>query len=445
MFSFNNIVITAGEIDFNDQASPQSSHYEIRQLALSVPVVGNVSYLADEYVTPELSLLLNGADIHAEGQSKPFDNSLETDLSLALFNTDVAFYAKNSPLPLPVDVKSGVLDCEINLKYLVTTDQLPTLLVNGDFFLSDLVIDELDGTALFAMSALSVEVEQADLFNHEITLSNIVLCEPHLWLRRDDHGQLNLMRLFTSSEAQLEKEPPATEETDSSLPLLLVRAMALQDGQISFHDQSLSTPVTERIHDLALMVTNFSTHPEQQATLDLHMQTDRQLDVALSGQLGVVPVRADLSFVANGFELEPYYPYLESILTAPVAGQLDVSGQVTYADGNTQLHDGAVTLRDLLVPFSGQDRFTLAELQLRETSVDVNSLQIHLGQLSLTNGDVKASRLADGTFSVEKLLRSSQREANSQARSSQQTSKPWSIDLASFDLAAFRLQLRDES
>lgn len=447
LFSFNNIVITTGEIDFNDHASPQSSHHEIRQLALSVPVVGNVSYLADEYVTPELALLLNGADIHAEGQSKPFDNSLETNLSLTLFNTDLAFYAQNSPVALPVAVKSGILDCEINLNYQVTSDQLPRLFVSGDFAVSDLVINEPDGSPLFGMPTLLVDIEQADLFNQEVNLSNVVLCEPQLSLRRDDQGQLNLIRLFSSPQSRTPTEAPAAEEGDSSLPLLLVQSLTLQNGQISFYDQSLSTPVTERIHGLSLTVTNFSTYAEQQAKLDLHMQTDRQLDVAMNGQLGVVPAQADLSFSVNGLELEPYYPYLESVLTAPVVGRVDVSGQVTHADGNTQLHNGAVTLRDLRLPFSGQDRFNLAELQLDGVSLDVNRQQIHLGQLSLTDGDVKATRLSDGSFSPEKLLRSpnSKAQIEAQAVSVQPPSQPWTIDLARFDLGGFKLQLRDET
>lgn len=445
LFSLNNIVITSGEIDFNDQASPQSSHHEIRQLALSVPVIGNVSYLADEYVTPELSLLLNGADIHAEGQSKPFNNTLETDLSLELFNTDLAYYAQNAPVALPIDVKSGVLDCEINLTYLVSTDELPQLLIDGDFALSNLLVNEPDGTHLFAMPSLLVDIEQMSLFKQEITLSKLVLCEPHLTLSRDDHGQLNLIRLFTSSTPQSKPEGQVTEEAESSLPSLLVRSLELQQGQISFNDRSLTTAVAERIHDLSLTVTNLSTHADQQAKLKLHVQTDRQLDIAMTGQLGVVPTQAELSFIANGFELEPYYPYLQSLITAPVKGTLDVVGQVTYADGNTQLHDVALTLRDLLVPFSGKDHFKLGELQLRDTSVDLTTQQIQLGQLSLMNGDIKATRFADSTFSPEKILRPSTTKAAPQSESSQQPVKPWDINLASVDLNAFKLQFRDQT
>ena len=445
LFSFNNIVISAGEIDFNDQASAQHSHHEIRQLELSVPVVGNVAYLADEYVTPELSMLLNGADIHAQGQSKPFSNTLETELSLTLFNTDLAYYATNSPVPLPVELKSGVLDCEINFAYLLTPDALPKLLLDGCFVLSNLVVNEPEGTPLFAMPTLLVDVERADVFNNDIVLSRIALQEPHLSLCRDTRGQLNLLRLFSAPVPPTEEPAAPAHEEESRLPLLALHNLTLDGGRISFRDQSLKTPVEEQIHALYMTLENLSTHPEQRAVLDLRLQTGRQLDVAVNGQFGVVPPRAELDFSANGLDLEPYYPYLEQLLSAPVSGQADLSAQMTYADGNTVVHDGALTLRNLLVPFSGKDRLTLEQLQLSGTAVDVNEQQIHLGQLRLHNGDVKATRLADGSFSPQKLLRPGPADTKPPSAPASPAAKPWSLDLERFDLVAFNLQLRDET
>ncbi|MCD6526111.1 MAG: DUF748 domain-containing protein, partial [Desulfuromonas sp.] len=281
---------TDAGFDFNDLASPQSSHHEIRQLALSIPVVGNVSYLTDEYVTPELSMLLNGADIHAQGQSKPFDNSLETDLSFSFFNTDLAFYARNSPVPLPIDVTQGILDCEIDIKYQVSGSELPKLIVCGDFVLSDLIINEPDADPLFSMPTLLVTLEEADVFQQDITLSAIELYEPRLSVSRDAQGELNLIRLFASSQTE-ESSPPAVEGAakTSDLPLLLIKKLTLNDGQISFSDHAQSTELTEQIHHLSLEVDNFSTHQEQQATVNLQLQTDRNLELSVDGNLGLVP------------------------------------------------------------------------------------------------------------------------------------------------------------
>ncbi|MCD6526110.1 MAG: DUF748 domain-containing protein [Desulfuromonas sp.] len=123
---------------------------------------------------------------------------------------------------------------------------------------------------------------------------------------------------------------------------------------------------------------------------------------------------------------------------------------MTYTDGTTQLHDGALTVHELQVPFAGDDHFSLRELQLNGTSVDVSSQQIHLGHLSLSGGDVKATRLADGSFSAEQLLRPSaqtaeERRAAEKRVAQKQENPQWSVDLATLDLTQFNIQLRDET
>ena len=70
-FSFNNIVLTDGKVDFTDQTSAKKSQHQIRELSLSVPFVGNIPYLTKEYVEPQLRLLLNGSEIRADGKLKP--------------------------------------------------------------------------------------------------------------------------------------------------------------------------------------------------------------------------------------------------------------------------------------------------------------------------------------------------------------------------------------
>ncbi len=453
LFSLNNIVITQGEIDFNDQASPQSSHHEIRQLRLSVPVIGNVTYLADAYVTPELSLMLNGADIQAQGQSKPFHNSMDTELSLALVNTDLDFYAQHSPVLLPVAVTSGVLAGTINLKYHVSGAELPQLLISAELDLSDIAIDEPDGDPLFTMTTLRINLDKADVFRQEINLAAIELKAPQLWLTRDAHGQLNLQTLFAPTTAQTAAAQPVPA-ADAALPLLVINKLSLEDGQIHFKDEALSAELTEHVDHLALVVENLSTHPDAQATVHLDLHTARLVTLDVDGTLAVVPAQAQLHFAVTGMELEPYCPYLEQVLTAPVAGQLDLSGQVSYADAKTHLSDADLTLRNLKVPFVGKDHFTLNELQINGTAVDVAAQQLHLGHVSLSGGDVKVTRLEDGTFTALKLLRPSSAPPVDAAGAAgaagadgadKDTSAPWTMDLATFDLAKFKVQLRDET
>lgn len=446
LFSLNNIVITAGEIDFNDEASPQSSHHQIRQLALSVPVVGNVHYLAEKYVTPELSMVLNGADIQAHGQSKPFHNSLETELSLAFFDADLAFYAQNSPISLPVEVMSGILDCEINFTYQTIGSELPKLIVSGDFIVSDLVINEPSGDTLFTMDTLLLDLDEADIFQQEITLSSLEFHAPQLALTRDPQGQLNLLRLFTSSADAPEPSPAAIEDgAESSIPLVLIKKIALHDGQITFDDHALSEKLSHHVDHLALAVENLSTHADAQTTLHLELHTARMLELAVDGTLSVVPPQAQMKFAASSIELAPYYPYLEHVLTAPIGGQVELSGQVDYTEANTVMHDGALTVHDLQVPFAGDDHFSLSKFQLRDSSIDLSQQLVQLGHITLIDGVVQATRLEDGTLSPLKLLREAESTPQKKSTTQAQETEPWKIDLAILDLTHFKVQLRDQT
>ncbi|MDY0189226.1 MAG: DUF748 domain-containing protein [Desulfuromonas sp.] len=445
LFSFNNIVITSGEIDFNDQASPQSSHHEIRQLQLSIPVLGNVAYQAGEYVTPELSLLLNGADIHAQGQSKPFDNSLATQLLLSLRNTDLAFYAQHAPVPLPVAVQSAVLDGDVSLNYLVSGGELPQLLISGAVDLSAIAVDEPSGAPLLAMDSLRIQLDKADVFRREINVTAIELDAPQLWVTRAGDGKLNLQSLFAAEEVA-PAAPAEAAPTTAELPLLVVNRFSLHHGQIHFSDEALSTPVTEHVDQLELVVDNLSTHPDAQAAVHLDVHTANQVTLAVDGSLGVVPAQAQLQCAVTGVKLETYYPYLEQILTAPIAGQLELSTRVSYVDANTSLSAAALTLRELRVPFAGEDQFTLRELKLADCAADVALQQLHLGQIHLSGGDVKVTRLEDGTFTPLQLLRDSAAAAPAPKVARDETaSAPWTLDVASFDLDKFRVQLRDRT
>jgi len=446
LFSFNNIVISGGEVDFNDQASAQSSHHEIRQLELSVPAVGNVAYLADEYVTPELALILNGATIQAQGQSKPFDNSLETELSLTFFDTDLAFYAHNSPVPLPVALQSAVLDCDINLNYQVIGSELPKLLLSGEFVLSNVAVTEPDGDNLFRMDTLLVNLDNADIFQRDITFSEIELYEPQLALTRDINGQLNVIRLFASAPSNPETSTADSEDAPTAqLPLILVKRLAVNDGQISFTDHALSTELTEQVRHLEIEVDNLSTHADQQAKLNFRLATERNMKLAMDGSFMTVPPQAQLDFSLSGLELEPYHPYLEHLLTEAVGGQVDLSGQVSYVDGVTRLADGTLNVRDLLIPFFAADQFTLSELHVQGAAIDVDTQKIHLEKIRLKDGNLKASRLADGSFSPLKQLRQTDADSAKSAQQKQNESAPWSLDLDTFDLSHFKVQFCDES
>ena len=76
--------------------------HEIRDVNLSLPFVSNMAYALDVFVEPAFSAVINGAMIRASGKSKPFADSLESELSLELADLKLTQYIDYLPVKLPV-------------------------------------------------------------------------------------------------------------------------------------------------------------------------------------------------------------------------------------------------------------------------------------------------------------------------------------------------------
>ncbi len=447
-FSLNNIVLTGGSVDFTDQTSEKKSQHQIRELALGVPFIGNIPYLTDDYVEPSLYLLLNGAEIHADGQLKPFHDSLETDLFLNLSNVDLAYYAFHSPIPLPIEVNNGLLDCGIDLSYHVSKTEKPRLLLGGELALSDIDLRELDGQELFYLPTLILNLDWADIFTQDFNLVSLDIYDPEFFVNRDSSGRWNFQRIAPVKETTsiVAEEKTAEGEETGSLPLLTIEKLALIDGQIHYRDEFVPGGFAEEIHLTSFELNHLSTHQKQKTAAILQLQTDRNFTININGELGLNPATADMDLSANNLSLKPYYPYLEGLLTAPIEGTLNLAGQMIYSEnGNFQVQQAQLTLSDLLVPFSGKDQFTLSDFSISDSSFDLQQQDINLGRIELHGGDIKATRLADGSFSPLQLLRK-QPPADSVAPEEDiEPSVPWNILVEKLDLQKFKLLFTDFS
>lgn len=447
LFSFNNIIVNGGQIDFTDQTSPKKSQHLIRQLNLAVPFVGNVPYLTDEYVEPQLSLLLNGSEISAVGQLKPFHESLETSLSLVMNDIDLPFYAYHSPVPLPVEVKSGTLDTQIDLAYRVSASEEPKLLLSGELALSDIDIRQLDDSELFRLPTLILDLDRSELFSQNFKLTSLDIYEPEIFVSRETTGQWNLQRLLPPAAEKSEttvKDEGANEPTQ--LPAVRLTKMALIDGKVHFADQFPPGGFNEEVHGINLRLEALSTLPDEKTDLQFWLATERLLSTDIKGDFGLNPVTAAIDLIVNGIPLEPYHPYLAHLLTAPVSGNLNLAGSINYtADGNIQLQQTQLALHQLKVPFIDQDHFTLTDLLLTGGRFDLQQQQASLATVQLTGGNLQASRLTDGSLSPLKLLHPQTETAEQAAVGQPEATPQFAVKVDQIKLNDFALGFTDLS
>ncbi len=443
-FSLNNIVITDGRLDFTDQTSEKKSQHQIRELSLSVPFIGNIPYLTDEYVTPQLRMLLNGSEIRADGQLKPFHQSVETSLTLLLDEIDLAFYAFHSPLPLPVEVKSGTLDTQIDLVYRISSTEQPKLMLGGELALTDIDIRGLDGQELFKMPTLILDLDWANLMQQDFNLHSLDIYQPQLFVTRDRAGLWNLLKLLPTETGVVVETVTDHEPQPATLPLLTIEKLALHEGTVHYRDEYPPGGFQETFQGINLQLDNLSSHRDQLTELNFKLQTAREMSFNLAGRLGLNPLSADLALLLNGLQLKPYYPYLATLLTRPLEGQLNLATHLQLGpETSLRLEKMQLALHQLVVPFTDRDRFTLADLSITGGAFDLEQLLLKIGSITLSEGDLQARRNADGSLSPLALLRDTGETVPAKTAGSGplRVELPWQQNAVRIDSNDFQLQL----
>jgi hypothetical protein len=457
-FSFNNIVLKNGSVDFSDESSVRPSHHEIRQFDMSIPVIGNVPYMTDIFVEPALFMRLNGAEIKAVGQLKPFHESLATHLDMSFHGVDLAFYAAQSPIELPVLVDQGDLDFSLGLIYQIADDKKPQLLLNGQFAVSNLIVDEPDGSQLLLLPSLIVDLEQADVFNTQAHFRSIDLYQPELFIDRALDGILNIQRLFAAEQTPnptAEQDDEETQETPASkqLPVINIDNFTLHQGKIHYQDDAVIGQFQNDVLPIDVKLEQFSTSPGELTDVTFNFSESHGLQFNLEGQFGLNPLTAELDINSTGLELAAYSSYLSTLLNYPLEGRIDMASHISYlTDGTLLTKQLKIDLHDLLIPFGDKDQFTLTALKLNDGSVDLKQQEINIDSIALTGGDLNISLLQDGSLSPLRLLKQQASaeapEEKSQAESVAENtadSAPWTMRLENFDLSQFNLNFTDNS
>src|SRR4030042_3976504 len=89
-YSFNNIQVDGGSIDFDD--GPKKTHHAVRGIRVGVPFISNLRYYVNRYVAPAFAAVVNGKEVSLKGRSKTFSESLETTFDINIADLDIPHY-----------------------------------------------------------------------------------------------------------------------------------------------------------------------------------------------------------------------------------------------------------------------------------------------------------------------------------------------------------------
>lgn len=263
-FSLNNIQISGGRIEFDDRALDEK--HVLGDIALTLPFLSSLPNYVESFVEPAFSATVDGAPLVMKGKSKPFADSRESELLLALDKLQLAQYIDYLPVQIPVRLASGALDTDLKLAFREEKDQPSTLSVSGSVALTDLTLKEAGGAPLASLGKLAVTLGALDLIERRAAVERIALEAPVLHVRATPQGTINWLDLLPQPAAAAK-----SEAKDAAAPAFSwsLGEASVKGGSVHWLDESRGKSVRASVEGLDATLRHLDSTGEKAGVFDL--------------------------------------------------------------------------------------------------------------------------------------------------------------------------------
>jgi hypothetical protein len=267
-FSINNIQLSGGVIEFDDR--PVDEKHVISDITLTLPFVSSMAYATESFVEPAFSAQVNGAPLTIKGKSKPFANTLETEMALDLGDLQLAKYVDYVPLKLPIKVLSGALDTNLKLVFHQEKDKPSTLTLSGTSAIKSLKVNETSGAPLLSFKQLDLAIGSADLLNRKFVIDRFAVDSPEIHARVSPQGDLNWIEFFRKELAAGKPTPPVAGKSEPVVPLeWSLGEVKVAGGALRWLDESNGKPFKASVEAVEFDLRKLDSKGTEPAAFDL--------------------------------------------------------------------------------------------------------------------------------------------------------------------------------
>ena len=262
-FSVNNIQISGGVVEFDDRSLGEK--HVVSDIALTLPFVSSMAYALESFVEPTLAASVDGAPLLVKGKSKPFSDSLESEIAIDLDDLQLARYLDYIPFKLPIKVLSGSLDSALKLVFLQQKDKPPTLVVSGTAALKHLDVKDSSGAPLLAFKQLDLAIASADLLGGKFVVDRLAVDAPQVDARVSAQGTINWVEFFS-------KQMAAGAGSSAKKPAPLewsLGAAKISGGALRWLDESHGKPFNASIDNIDFDLKKLDSKSRSPAEFDL--------------------------------------------------------------------------------------------------------------------------------------------------------------------------------
>lgn len=401
LYSLNNITLSQGRLLFDDR--PATKSHRVEGITLALPLLANIDYQANSYLTPKFAATINGSPLELAGTTQLQEKTMTTSLALHLKKLDLANYLAYLPALAPTTVSRGSAELDCQLTFASAPGVPFQLGIEGRAHLLDLELrDSNNNPSLLPNTTISGFLEP---LAHRYHFTEITVDNPQLQVEKSAGGTwlaplANLFRMIltqpgTPTQIQIDK-------------------FRINDGNLALTDHSRPKGFSENWSRINLTVTALANpsppagqeEANSAGELTINAQDSHNYKWSGQGKIASSPPTLAGQLTIEHFELPRLAPYL------PLPANSQISGG--QADGLAAHFQLAPTepgkaaeltldhlnlqLRELLLGDPAQPRLKLPHLTIRDGSITPGKNRIDLGTLSATAATINLGWNPDGSL-----------------------------------------------
>ncbi|CAA0113689.1 Uncharacterised protein [BD1-7 clade bacterium] len=305
-------------------------------------------------------------------------------------------------------LKRANIDANLGIDFALDARSKPSKLeLTGDFSISDLELATLTPDApLVQFESMAVQVEKLSVFKNEYHIKQALLVNPIVYFELLEDGSTNVAEM-TQQSKKLEKpikegldELEITAEKFEGKPLrLLIDTIQINDGDLSFTDNTVKPVFSLHVKPMDLVVENLTSEDEN-AKLTLQSRMNDSATLSARGVMNVMQAQPSMDVVVKerGLAMKLLSPYSATYVNYPIDSGI-MSFDLNYKLKNDYL--------------DGQNNFRMADLKMGDklNNPDALDLPIPLALTFMRNNrgvvdldmDV-TGRLDDPSFDVGDVI-----------------------------------------
>ncbi|MBV8248806.1 MAG: DUF748 domain-containing protein [Comamonas sp.] len=449
-FALYNIALRDGRVELNDE-SVQRKH-ELKDLQLSIPFISNIESKREIKVLPHLAFDLNGSKFDTSGESTPFASDRQTAMVLKWAHLDLAPYLGYVPASLPVQLRSGVLDSDLQISF--EQEEQPVVRISGKLDLSGVELQDRQSAPLLRFESLHAELKNVQPLQNQIALESVRWVKPEIYASRNAQGVINWLGLSAPAAASGEaKAEPEAKASEGAKPVTLkLQQFDLDGGIVHWQDAGTgSAPAALTLAPLAVQLKNVAWPMSEPLSVtasgQLHAGEQAREEgaarLSLDGTATVKDGKLDLKL--EQLPLQWAQPYIAAHFKPQLSAMLNTDAQLAWGESGVVAQVKELTA-DKLQLQDQQAPVAVEQIKLSGAHVDLAAQQVQVESVAVQKPQLTALRDAQGRWMYERWLPAATKTAQAGKRGEAAAqAKPWSVKLAALAVDGGGVQFRDEA